>query len=414
MNQSNFKRTKYACYFTYLAMSSVFALPPLLFATFKELYNISYTLLGSLVLVNFCTQLSVDLILSFLSKYFNLRLTIRIMPLVTAAGLSIYALVPWLFPQYAYLGLISGTFVFSIAAGLCEVLVSPTIAALPSDNPAKDMSALHSLYGYGFVGVVLISTLFLQIIGNKYWMLLTLLWAFLPIIASIMLMNSPMPDMNITQSPSNAIHSKHRAKGILLCMGCIFLGACAENTMANWVSVYAEKALEIPKIWGDVLGMSLFAALLAITRTLYAKFGKNIFLTLVVSMSGSVVCYLMIALSSSAFLSLISCIALGIFTSMLWPGTLILMEERIPALGVTAYALMAAGGDLGASIAPQAMGIIVDKIALTEWSKAIADNLFLTSEQIGFKVGMIAVAILPAIGVLLLIYMHHYFKKARV
>ncbi len=414
MNQSNFKRTKYACYFTYLAMSSVFALPPLLFATFKELYNISYTLLGSLVLVNFCTQLSVDLILSFLSKFFNLRLTIRIMPLVTAAGLSIYALVPWLFPQYAYLGLISGTFVFSIAAGLCEVLVSPTIAALPSDNPAKDMSALHSLYGYGFVGVVLISTLFLQIIGNKYWMLLTLLWAFLPIIASIMLMNSPMPDMNITQSPSNAIHSKHRAKGILLCMGCIFLGACAENTMANWVSVYAEKALEIPKIWGDVLGMSLFAALLAITRTLYAKFGKNIFLTLVVSMSGSVVCYLMIALSSSAFLSLISCIALGIFTSMLWPGTLILMEERIPALGVTAYALMAAGGDLGASIAPQAMGIIVDKIALTEWSKAIADNLFLTSEQIGFKVGMIAVAILPAIGVLLLIYMHHYFKKARV
>ena len=414
MNQSNFKRTKYACYFTYLAMSSVFALPPLLFATFKELYNISYTLLGSLVLVNFCTQLSVDLILSFLSKYFNLRLTIRIMPLVTAAGLSIYALVPWLFPQYAYLGLISGTFVFSIAAGLCEVLVSPTIAALPSDNPAQDMSALHSLYGYGFVGVVLISTLFLQIIGNKYWMLLTLLWAFLPIIASIMLMNSPIPDMNITQSPSNAIHSKHRAKSILLCMGCIFLGACAENTMANWVSVYAEKALEIPKIWGDVLGMSLFAALLAITRTLYAKFGKNIFLTLVVSMSGSVVCYLMIALSSSAFLSLISCIALGIFTSMLWPGTLILMEERIPALGVTAYALMAAGGDLGASIAPQAMGIIVDKIALTEWSKAIADNLFLTSEQIGFKVGMIAVAILPTIGILLLIYMHHYFKKARV
>ena len=131
-------------------------------------------------------------------------------------------------------------------------------------------------------------------------------------------------------------------------------------------------------------------------------------------MSGSVVCYLMIALSSSAFLSLISCIALGIFTSMLWPGTLILMEERIPALGVTAYALMAAGGDLGASIAPQAMGIIVDKIALTEWSKAIADNLFLTSEQIGFKVGMIAVAILPTIGILLLIYMHHYFKKARV
>lgn len=109
-------------------MSSVFSLPPLLFATFREMYGISYTLLGTLVLINFCTQLGIDLIFSFFSKYFNIHKTIRLIPLVTATGLCVYALIPILFPQYAYIGLVAGTFIFSFAAGLGEVLISPTVA----------------------------------------------------------------------------------------------------------------------------------------------------------------------------------------------------------------------------------------------------------------------------------------------
>ena len=120
MQNLTFKHTKKYCYFTYLAMSSVFSLPPLLFATFKETYGISYTLLGTLVLINFCTQLGIDLIFSFLSKHFNIRLTVRIMPLITATGLGIYALTPTLFPEYAYAGLITGTFIFSVASGLAS------------------------------------------------------------------------------------------------------------------------------------------------------------------------------------------------------------------------------------------------------------------------------------------------------
>ncbi|HIS68537.1 MAG TPA: hypothetical protein IAA58_04105 [Candidatus Gallacutalibacter stercoravium] len=135
MKSNNFKKTKYTCYFTYLAMSSAFSLPPLLFVTFREMYGISYTLLGTLVLVNFCTQLTIDLIFSFFTKYFNIHKTLKVMPLLTSAGLLIYALVPLLFPQYAYVGLVAGTITFSVAAGLCEVLLSPTVAALPSDTP---------------------------------------------------------------------------------------------------------------------------------------------------------------------------------------------------------------------------------------------------------------------------------------
>lgn len=410
MDTLHARQTKRACYFTYLAMSSVFSLPPLLFATFRQLYGISYTLLGTLVLINFCTQLGIDLIFSFFSKHFNIHKTIRIMPLLTSTGLCVYALIPTLFPQYAYIGLVCGTIIFSVAAGLCEVLVSPTVAALPSNTPDKDMSTLHSLYGYGVVGVVIISTLFLHFVGDRYWMYLTLFWAFLPVIASVLLHISKLPDMNIQESENKTLQSKRRTKGIALCMICIFLGACAENTMANWISVYAENALRLPKMWGDIFGMCLFAALLALTRTAYAKFGRNISRVLMLSMLGSVACYALAAFSTNGVLSLAGCVLAGICTAMLWPGTLILMEENVPAVGVAAYALMAAGGDFGASFAPQAMGVVVDEITITPWAQTVGSSLGMSPEQVGFKLGMLITAIFPVLGFILLLYMKKFFK----
>ena len=144
--QRGYQRVKYSCYFAYISGASAFALPPLLFSIFHEMYGISYTLLGTLVLVNFVTQLSIDLIFSFLAKYFNTRLTIRLMPILSAVGLAIYALSPFVFPGNVYAGLLIGTVIFSLAGGLGEVLLSPTIAALPSKTPDRDMSLLHSLY----------------------------------------------------------------------------------------------------------------------------------------------------------------------------------------------------------------------------------------------------------------------------
>lgn len=392
-------------------MSAVFGMPPVLFLTFKEMYGISYTLLGSLILINFFTQLGIDLIFTFFSKYFNIKLTVRIMPLITATGLIIYALVPTFFPQFAYLGLVIGTVIFSVAAGLCEVLISPTIAAIPSKTPDRDMSLLHSLYGYGLVFVVIISTLFLWVFGNNNWMYLTLIWACLPIIASILFFTSPMPEIPVSHNESKDTKNT-RTFGLALCTLCIFLGGATENTMTNWISGFAESALKIPKVAGDIFGMALFAGLLAVTRTMYAKFGKNILKVLTIGMAGAAVCYLVAGFSSVVFVSFISCVLVGIFSSMLWPGTLILMEEKIPSCGVAAYALMAAGGDLGSSIAPQLLGIVVDKVALSEFADNLSSTLHITAEQIGMKTGMIIASIFPILGLVLLLYMMKYFNKA--
>ncbi|MBR3955385.1 MAG: MFS transporter [Clostridia bacterium] len=409
VKSKNFKKTKYTCYFANIAMAASFSLPPLLFVTFREMYGISYTLLGTLVLTNFCTQLIVDLIFTFFTKYFNIHRTIRVMPLLTSAGMLIYALVPTFFPDKAYVGLVVGTVIFSVAAGLCEVLLSPLVAALPSDNPDRDMSRLHSLYAYGVLLVVTVSTVFLKIFGTRNWMYLTLFWAFLPLVAFTLFCTSPLPDLELSQGEGGT--KRKWGFGMLLCVLCIFLGSAAENTMTNWISGYLETALHLPKTVGDILGLALFAVLLGLGRTLYAKYGKNITKVLLVSMAGAVVCYLTAGLSPNAMLSLIACVLTGICTSMLWPGTLILMEEKFPNPGVAAYALMAAGGDFGASVAPQAMGIVVDKVAVSNFAADMSTRFAMTPDEVGMKVAMLCTAVFPALGVFLLLFMMKYFKK---
>ncbi|MBQ2955507.1 MAG: MFS transporter [Clostridia bacterium] len=409
---TGFKRTKYACFYTYVAMSSIFSLPPILFVTFHDLYGISYTLLGTLVLTNFCTQLTVDLIFSFFTKYFNFHKTIRFMPLLTTAGLAAYACAPWVFPGHEYAGLLLGTVIFSVAAGLCEALLSPMMAAIPSETPDRDMSMFHSLYAYGVLMVVLVSTAFMKLFGTENWMYLSLFWALLPVGSFILFSISPMPDVDVSHGPG-AGEDRSRRIGMILCVLCIFLGSATENTMTNWIPGYMEKALNIPKTVSDVLGLAVFAVLLGLTRTWYAKRGRNIMKVLLVSMAGAVFCYLTAGIFDNVIVCTVACTLTGIFTSMLWPGALIMMEENMPGPGVAAYALMAAGGDFGASVAPQLMGAVVDAVAASGWAAEMSGALLISTEQIGMKVGMLISSVFPMLGVAALIVTSRYFRKHR-
>ena len=413
MATKNFKRTKFACYSAYFTMSSIFSLPPLLFAALQDMYGISYTLLGTLVLTNFCTQLTVDLIFTFFTKYFNVKKVVRVMPLITSAGLLIYALSPTLFPDNVYIGLLIGTILFSVSAGLSEVLLSPVIAAIPSDNPQKDMSLLHSLYAFGVFTVVVISTLFLRFFGAENWMYLTMFWAALPVIAAVLFMVSPMPDMDVTESAEGSKGTKRRTLAMAICVGSIFFGSCAENSMSNWVSTYMENALHIDKTLGDILGMAMVAILLGVARISYAKFGKNIMRVLLGGMIGAAICYLIAGFSTNVIFAFVACILTGLFTAMLWPGTLIMMEENISGIGVAAYALMAASGDLGASVAPQLLGIVVDRVKETAFAAELGASLSLSAEQIGLKAGMLTISVFPILGTALLIFAIRYFKKQK-
>jgi len=404
--------TKYACYSTNVCMAAVASISPLLFVTFLDMYQISYTLLGLLVVINYSTQLLVDLALSFFTKFFNIRKTLKLMPVIAFTGFMVYGLMPHFFPDSAYIWICIGTVIFSVSAGLCEVLISPVIAAIPSDNPEAEMSKLHSVYAWGVVFVVVLSTLLLKVIGSQNWMYLALLWSLIPFCGIFLFAFCKLPELSL----SNGAEGKggFLNKGLVLCIACIFLGGASECTMAQWISGFLENAVHIPKVWGDIFGMALFSVFLGLGRTLYSKYGKDISKVMLWGMGIAFVCYVTASIFVNPIVNLVACVLTGFCVSMLWPGTLIYMEEQFPKVGVAAYAIMAAGGDMGASIAPQLVGVVTDAVGVSSFAPELAAFFGISAEQLGMRAGILVSSAFPLMGVLVILYMRKYFRKAKI
>ena len=403
MDKKNIFFVRAGCYATNITMAVVCNLSPLLFLTFNEFYGISFSLLGLLVLINFCTQLTVDLLFSFFSHRFNIPVAVKCAPFLAMAGLLLYALAPVLFPAAIYAGLVIGTVLFSMARGFCEVLISPVIAALPSDDPDRDMSKLHSIYAWGVVGVAVISTVFLFFCGRENWQWLPAIFMLVPIVAAIFFARAEIPKMETPEKVSGAVRFLKNG-GVWLCVLGIFLGGAAEVTMAQWASSYIEQALSLPKIWGDIFGVAVFAVALGLGRSLYAKIGKNISRALFFGAIGATLCYLIAAVMPTnhvvfAIIGLIACAVTGFCVSMMWPGSLIVASDRYPQGGVMIFALMAAGGDFGASLGPQLVGVITDAALVNPSLISFAERLSLAPEQLGMKLGMIVGMLFPLIAV---------------
>ena len=405
-----FKRLKYACYSSNVSMSVAGNLSPILFLTFKEMYGISYSLLGLLILVNFVTQLGIDLVFSFFSHRFNIPKTVKTMPIITIAGLLIYALWPFVFPNSVYLGLLIGTVVFSVSAGLGEVLISPVIAAIPAKEPEHEMSKLHSIYAWGVVFVIVLSTLFLLAFGSENWQYLALLFALVPLASAILFAGAEIPEMQTPEKAAGAVKFL-KSKTLWLCVVAIFLGGASELVMAQWSSGYLERALGIPKVWGDIFGVALFAAMLGLGRTLYSKIGKNIYRVLTLGALGAAVCYVTAAVTNVAVIGLLACAFTGFCVSMLWPGSLVVASDRFQSGGVFIFAMMAAGGDLGASVVPQLVGIVTDAAGASPAMAKLAASLSLAPDQLGMKLGLLIGALFPLAAVFVLLRLNKTRNK---
>ena len=391
-------------------MSVVATLSPLLFSTFNADYGISFTLLGLLVLVNFCTQLLVDLAFSFFSHKFNIPLAVKLTPVLTVIGLTLYSLAPIIFPNNIYIGIVIGTVIFSSASGLAEVLISPVIATIPSDNPDRQMSFLHSIYAWGVIGVVIVGTLFLHFIGNDKWQFLSAGLAIIPLVSAILFAGAKVPQMESPEKVSKVLEMFKR-KEVWLCVIAIFLGGSSECSMAQWSSSYIEQSLGLPKIWGDICGVAFFSLMLGLGRSMYAKSGKNLERFLLVGAIGAAVCYLTATFVNVPIVGLIACGLTGYCVSMMWPGSLVIASDRVKDSGVFIYALMAAGGDLGASVGPQLIGAVTDAVAVNPSMINFAQTLGLTATELGMKAGMAVASIFPIIAIFIFLHIYRTRKK---
>ena len=174
-----------------------------------------------------------------------------------------------------------------------------------------------------------------------------------------------------------------------------------------------EQAVGIPKLWGDLFGTALFSVALGIGRSLYAKYGKHIGKVLFFGAVGATLCYATAALSGVAVIGLVACALTGLCTSMFWPGSLLVASDRYGDSGVFIFALMAAGGDFGASVGPQLVGLVADAVIAGEWATGFAAGLGITAEQLGMKAGMLLGALFPLAAVFVYLRVMRAAERAK-
>ena len=352
------RHTQYASYLGYITQAIVNNLAPLLFLIFQEVYRIPLEQITLLVTVNFCVQLSVDMLSTRFVDKIGYRPCIVAAHFFAAAGLAGLGVFPRLLPD-PFAGLLAAVFLYAIGGGLIEVLISPIVEACPTENKASVMSLLHSFYCWGSVGVILLSTLFLGAFGKGAWTVLALLWALLPLFNAFWFWRVPIA--RLTEEGEALPLSKLFSQKLFWIFAALMVaaGAC-ELSMSQWASAFAESGLGVSKTVGDLAGPCFFAVLMGCARVIYAKVGHKLNLLNAQWMCGllCVVAYLMTALSPIPVLALLGCGLCGFSVGILWPGTFSVAARYLPKGGTAMFALLALFGDLGCTGGPTLVGFV--------------------------------------------------------
>lgn len=375
-SQNKYQKTQITCYIGFITQAIVANFAPLLFIRFHGEFGIPLGQIALISTVFYIAQILVDVFCAKFVDRIGYRRCVVASQIASAAGLVLLALLPTLLPDPLW-GILISVIIYAVGSGLIEVLVSPIVEACPFENKAGVMSLLHSFYCWGVVGVVLLSTLFFALFGIENWRIAACLWAVLPLINAYNFSVCPierltdegkaMPLKELLRKPAFWVF-------ILLMIG----AGASEASMAQWASAFVESALGFSKSIGDLVGPCLFAAMMGVSRLLYGKLGHRMDLTGFMLGSGflCLACYLLAALSSHAFLGLVGCILCGFSVGIMWPGSISLSSARMPLGGTALFALLAMGGDLGASIGPGVVGIITQNANDNMHAGMLAGSLF--------------------------------------
>ena len=397
----NFKRTVYACYRGSLSQGIINNLSPLFFVIYKDKFNLSYTLIASLILFNFVTQIITDMIAV---KYVD-RLGYRKSSLLAhgfcVTGLILISILPNIMPA-PFVGLAIATIIMGIGGGMIEVITSPMLDSIPGEAKASSMSLMHSFYCWGQLSVVVVTTLILSVIGDGLWYIIPILWAVVPLYNFVTLLSVPLMP-TIPDESRTPLRELFKSKLFIVALVLMLCAGASELSMCQWSSLFAEKALGVPKVMGDLLGPALFAVFMGIGRVIFGIYGERINLHKVLVWSSilCIGCYLGTALIQNPIFSLISCASCGLFVTLMWPGTISSTSPLYPKAGAAMFGLLALMGDVGCSVGPALVGAVSDNAA--ETFRFLMPTL--TNDQIGLRIGMLAGIIFPLfmlIGVILL------------
>jgi fucose permease len=386
----------WCCYLGMFIQAMVINITPLLFIPLREQFGLSFEQIGRLVLMNFTTQMVVDLLCTALADRVHPRPLIILANAFAAIGLWVFAFSPFLLAN-PYAGLMAGTIVFSIGCGLLEVLLSPLINAIPSENKSASMALLHAFYPIGKVAVIVATGAALYVVGLRAWPWIMALWSIFPVLNSVAFGLVDLPPL-VDPERRQTLREILRGRPIYLLLAGMVLAGATEVTIAQWTSAYVETALGYSKVVADLVGFLLFGIGMVIGRLWFGWKGGHSNLSRIMWISAvlSGITCLAMALLPSPLLALLSTGLSGIFVSMLWPGTISLSAARFPLAGASMFALLAAAGDSGSAVMPWLVGLIADHVstATPAWTSALF-GAGLVPQALGLKAGYLFTALWP-------------------
>jgi len=393
----SYKTTVKACYLGTICQAIIINLTAILFIPLGYQFGLSYTQLGALVMVNFAVQVSISLIFGSVVDRFGFRRFIVVAHIFAVVGMAWFAATP-IVPLNPYFVLMTGTIIFATAGGFMELLLSPILNSIPTDEKSSAMSIMHAFFCFGHLAVALLTTLFLFVFGKDAWPIVTLIWLLIPLVNIFIFATCPMAETLPAKQQSSAKKIFAQPLFIVLVFIIFFAGA-SEITFSQWTSAYLEEVIGLPKVVGDIAGVSMFAAMMGLCRIGYGIFKKNGTKWLpsqsrLMQIGGAfaLVSYFIIAATSNPVLALLACTLCGLGVGLLWPGTLSLAVEAFPKAGTWMFAILAAAGNVGSATGPAVFG-------------SIADN-------IGLRTGFVLTAVFP-VGAVMCLWFYHKFKRVR-
>lgn len=409
----NFNLTRYSCFVGIVIQAIICNITAILFIPLMDLYGFSYVQLGILVAVNFTAQVAVDIIFSGIIDRCGYRVIALPAIFCGFIGLILFAASPILFDD-VFIGLLISTIIFAASSGLLEVMVSPITNALPSENKGASMSLMHSFYAWGQVATIIVTTLFIFVFGRDYWQIIVLLWSIVPLVNFFMFLKSPFPK-TVAHEAGDTAKKTILQPFYIIALFAIFFGAGTELVMAQWSSSFMEKALEMPKVVGDMLGMCGFAVMMGIGRTYYGIKGAQLKMTKVLILGSAIaaVCYITVAISPYNWLNILACAVAGLGASLLWPGTIVISAHRYPMAGAWMFAILSAAGDIGGAFAPWVTGAVTDYTRESPVTAWISSVLSVSTEQSSMRLGILVAAIFPILAFVCHIALHKMIKKYR-
>ena len=386
--KTNYRSTLAACYLGYITQAITINLIPLFFVIFGERYGVSYSELGSLVLLTFVIQIAVDASMIKLTYIIGYRISAVAAHVLSAAGLLLLGILPHFMPPYA--AILVSVSVYAIGGGMTEVVISPIVESLPGDAKASSMSLLHSFYSWGLVAVVSITTVILRIVGDDLWYIIPMLWAAVPFFNIFFF--SKVPLVPITkEAESVPLSAYFKSPVMYVAIVLMICGGASEMAMSQWASLFAESGLGVTKVLGDLLGPCLFAIFMGLGRTIYGMFGSkiNIKKALLGCAVMTVICYITTVFANAPLLSLAGCALCGFGVSLMWPGVLSMTSAEFGVMsGPALFAFLALAGDVGCSLGPWITGKVSDAYLVLEASATGSDAL---------RAGLLAACVFPVI-----------------